>query len=160
MTGPAGQPTNTTAAALRVEDVGPPTRPTGRLALAQLRFVRHYLEMVVAMVVGMIVLDPLESLLASALGRPDALAGMAVGSLLMAANMTVAMAGWMLLRRHRLRLVGEMAAGMNVPYLTLLVTMWGAMSAHTLMIAGHVLMFLGMIAVMLARRQEYLHPGR
>ena len=57
-----------------------------------LRFVLHYLEMVVAMVVGMMALAPL---------WPDAwLARGDLHAVAMAVNMTVAMAAWMAIRRH------------------------------------------------------------
>jgi hypothetical protein len=124
------------------------------------RFTVHYLAMVLAMMVGMVALGPLESLLAGALGRPDLLDGTTVHTLTMAANMTVAMAAWMRFRGHRWRSIAEMSAGMNVPFLVLLVPLWaGLISRSTLMMAGHVLMLLGMAAVMLARRQEYIHHG-
>lgn len=135
-----------------------PGRPSLTGRTAAFRFARHYVEMVLAMVVGMVVLGPLESLLASAMSAPDALDGTTVTALLMAANMTVAMAAWMRFRGHRPRLIAEMSAGMNVPFLVPLVPLSvGGISEHTLMMAGHVLMFLGMFAAMLARRQEYIH---
>ena len=57
-----------------------------------LRFVLHYLEMVVAMVVGMMALAPL---------WPDAwLARGDMHAVAMAVDMTVAMAAWMAIRRH------------------------------------------------------------
>ncbi|WP_020578485.1 hypothetical protein [Actinopolymorpha alba] len=125
------------------------------------RFALHYLEMVVAMVVGMVALGPLERLLAQALGRPDALDGTTVSALLMAANMTVTMSLWMRIRGHRWRLIAEMSAGMDVPFLLLLVPLWiGAISEMTHMMAGHVLMFVGMAAAMLFRRHEYTHHHR
>jgi hypothetical protein len=131
----------------------------GRPAL--LRFALHYAEMVAAMVAGMVVLDPLESLLASALGHPHALHGTTVGALLMAANMTVAMAGWMRFRGHRPQLIAEMIAGMNVPFLALLVPFQvGVTGEHALLMPGHALMFLGMAVAMLARRHEYMRTCR
>lgn len=127
---------------------------------ALLGFARHYLEMVLAMVIGMVALDPLESLLASAMGQPHALHGTVAMALVMAANMTVAMAAWMRFRRHRPRLIAEMAAGMNVPFLALLVAFWGVDGEHPVLMSGHLLMFLGMSVAMLARRHEYVHRGR
>jgi hypothetical protein len=132
-------------------------RPHPRRAwrTAVLRFARHYMEMVAAMLVGTVGLGLLESLLASAIGRPHALDGSTVSALLMAANMTVAAAAWMCLRGHRLRLIGEMVAGMNVGFLAMVPLWIGATSHHTLIMAGHELMFLGMLIAMLARRQHY-----
>ncbi|MEQ4204356.1 hypothetical protein [Actinopolymorpha sp. B9G3] len=123
--------------------------------MAVLCFARHYVEMVAVMLVGMVALGRLESLLASAVGRPHALDGTTVSALLMAANMTVVVAAWMCLRGHHLRLIGEMVAGMNVGFLAMVPLWIGATSHHTLMMAGHELMFLGMLVVMLARRQHY-----
>ena len=120
-----------------------------------LRFVRHYMEMAGAMLVGTVALDRVESLLASAIGRPHALAGTTVSAPLMATNMTVVMAAWMFLRGHRLRLIAEMIAGMNVGFLALAPQWIGATGHHTQMMAGHELMFLGMLVAMLARRQHY-----
>lgn len=122
---------------------------------AVLRFARHYLEMVAAMLAGMVALGRLESLLASTIGRPHALAGPTVSALLMAANMTVGVAAWMCLRRHRVRLIGEMIAGMSVGFLALAPQWIGATCHDTLVMAGHELMFLGMLVAMLARRQHY-----
>jgi hypothetical protein len=133
------------------------SRPLQRAA--RLRFARHYLEMVGAMVAGMVLLAPLESLVASVLGHPHVLDAAMVTALLMAANMTVATAGWMWLRRHRPRLIAEMAAGMNVPFLVLVLV--APLQGHASgehghgMISGTVLTIMGMSAAMLARRQEY-----
>ena len=47
---------------------------------------------------------------------------------------------------------------MYLPFVVLLVPYWlGAMSAMTVMIAGHVIMFPLMLAVMLWRRADYWH---
>jgi hypothetical protein len=120
-----------------------------------MRFARHYMEMAGAMLVGTVALGLLESLLASAVGRPHALHGTPVSALLMAVNMSVAMATWMWLRGHRLRLIGEMVAGMTVGFLALAPQWIGATGHHAPMAAGHELMFLGMLVAMLARREHY-----
>jgi hypothetical protein len=57
------------------------------------RFAIHYLEMVVAMVAGMVILGSAESLVFVAAGRPPSLGEAGVGALVMASNMAVAMAG-------------------------------------------------------------------
>jgi hypothetical protein len=122
-------------------------RPTSRRLL---RFAGHYLEMVVAMVVGMIVLDPLWP--AEWLARPD------VHAVVMATDMTVAMGLWMRIRRHSWTRTAEMCAVMYLPFVALLVPYWlGALSGTALMVAGHVVMFPLMLAAMLWRRAEYLH---
>jgi hypothetical protein len=118
-----------------------------------LRFALHYLEMVIAMFVGMIALGPLWSW-----GWPGLSDFPAVDALVMAANMTIGMAAWMLIRRHRRHLVAEMSAAMFLPFLVLLVPYaFGAISGGAVMMGGHMLMFLTMLAAMLWRHAEYRH---
>jgi hypothetical protein len=114
------------------------------------RFVGHYLEMVVAMIVGMVALAPLWP--AVWVARTD------VHVMTMAIDMTIAMALWMRIRRHSWPRTAEMSATMFLPFLVLLVPYWlGALSAMGVMIAGHVIMFPLMLAVMLWRRADYWH---
>ena len=113
--------------------------------------VRHYLEMVVAMVVGMVVLGPLEALLWPGVDdRVD------VHALVMATNMAVAMAAWMRFRGHAWPAIVEMSAAMYVPFAVLLVPYWaGAVSGSFLFTAGHVLMLPAMALAMWWRLDEY-----
>lgn len=136
------------------------SRPSRRTGVR--RFALDYAGMVAAMAVGMVALRPPESLLAAVSGQPHALDGETTGALLMAMNMTVGMAAWMWLRGHRLRLIVETAAGMNLPFLAPVVALWGGLiNHHTLMTAGHVPMLLGMLVAMLARREAHIRvPGR
>ncbi|MGW3998428.1 hypothetical protein ACWEF6_33485 [Amycolatopsis sp. NPDC004772] len=114
------------------------------------RFTGHYVEMVVAMLVGMVALTPLWP--SAWLDRPD------VDALVMATDMTVAMVLAMALRRHSWPRIAEMAAVMYLPFVALLVPYWlGAISGMTLMVAGHVIMFPLMLAAMVWRRAEYWH---
>ncbi|ALG14645.1 DUF6010 family protein [Kibdelosporangium phytohabitans] len=117
------------------------------------RFARHYAEMVVAMVAGMLLFGPLWSISLgwwSTLARPD------VSALVMATNMTVGMSIWMRVRGHGWAPIAEMGAAMYVPFLVLFVPYWlDVISADALMIGGHVLMLPAMFAVMLLRRSEY-----
>jgi hypothetical protein len=114
------------------------------------RFVGHYLEMVVAMVVGMVALAPLWP--EAWLSRGD------LHAVAMAVDMTAAMAAWMLVRRHTWPRIVEMSAAMVVPFAVLLVPYWlGALSAGALMIAAHVVMFPLMLAAMIWRRADYWH---
>jgi flagellar biosynthetic protein FliP len=114
------------------------------------RFVGHYLEMVAAMVVGMVALAPLWP--QAWLVRAD------VDAVVMATNMTVAMVAWMRIRRHPWPRTLEMAAVMYLPFLALLVPYWlGALTGTALMVAGHVIMFPLMLAAMVWRRRDYLH---
>jgi hypothetical protein len=139
---PEERPTMTS---LTVPAVQP--RPLRRRVL---RFVGHYLEMLAAMAVGMMLLAPLWPDAWTA--RPD------VDALVMAANMTIGMALWMAIRRHTTRQITEMSAAMVAPFLVLLVPYWlGAISGDAVMLVGHVLMFATMLAAMLLRRDEYAH---
>ena len=126
--------------------IAPPRTTARKLA----RFTGHYVEMVAAMLIGMMALHPLWP--SSWLERAD------VAALVMATNMTVAMTAAMLLRRHSWPRIAEMAAAMYLPFVVLLVPFWlGAIGGGTVMVAGHVLMFPLMLAAMVWRRAEYWH---
>jgi hypothetical protein len=118
-----------------------------------LRFVLHYVEMVIAMFVGMVVLGAFWSWAWPGLAdRP------ALDALVMGADMTLGMAVWMLIRRHRWALIAEMSAAMFLPFVVLLVPYaFGAISGHAVMMGGHMLMFVTMLAAMLWRHHEYRH---
>jgi peptidoglycan/LPS O-acetylase OafA/YrhL len=119
-------------------------------------FVRHYLEMVIAMVVGMMVLAPLWTLLSRGLERPELRDRTELLTLTMATDMTLGMAAWMRYRGHSWRPIAEMGAAMFVPFIILFVPLWaGLISEDALMIAGHAVMLVAMLVVMLARPQEY-----
>jgi hypothetical protein len=126
-----------------------PTTPVGH-------FVHHYLQMVVAMLVGMIALGPVWSLAGDALGITALLHQPEPTVLVMATNMTIAMCGWMRYRGHRWRPTLEMAAAMYLPFLALFPPLWlGILSPPGLMLYGHLLMLPAMAAAMLLRPGEY-----
>jgi hypothetical protein len=126
------------------------TEATRTTARKLARFAGHYVEMVVAMLIGMVALGPLWP--AAWLERP------AVDAIVMATNMTVAMVLAMALRRHAWPRIAEMAAVMYLPFAALLVPYGlGAISGTALMVAGHVIMFPLMLAAMVWRRAEYWH---
>jgi hypothetical protein len=132
------------------------TRTTAR------HFIRHYLEMVAAMIVGMLVLGPVWSLGLDALGAPALLDRPELNALVMATNMTIAMSAWMRYRGHHWPATAEMAAAMYVPFIVLFIPLWlDLLSPAGLIILGHVLMLAGMAAVMLLRPAEYTghHTG-
>jgi len=117
------------------------------------RFTLHYVEMVLAMFVGMGVLA-----LSWMLIWPDLDEYPVADTLVMAANMTIGMAAWMALRGHGRQMIVEMSAAMVAPFLLLLVPYTaGVITADTVMMAGHMLMFLTMLAAMLLRREDYLN---
>ncbi len=116
-------------------------------------FVRLYLEMVVAMFAGMLVLGAVVALV-----WPGLTARADVGAMVMATNMAIGMGAWMRFRGHSWRGIAEMSAAMYAPFLVLLVPFWaGAIGEHALMTWGHVLMLPAMAAVMLLRPAEYAH---
>jgi hypothetical protein len=121
-------------------------------------FIRHYLEMVLAMFVGMAVLGlPLAAMGSGwhelAVDKP------ALGFLGMATSMTVPMVGWMLFRGHGWRANAEMSAAMFVPTFAVIALVSADMVTDTgvLMTIEHVAMFAAMAGVMLARPAEYIH---
>ena len=132
-----------------------------RRGTALRRFTLHYVEMVVAMVVGMVVLGPLEILVLNAAGWSSVLNHAGVDGLMMATNMTVAMAGWMRFRGHTRAPIIERSAAMYVPFLLLLVPLRQELiTEDTFVLGGHVLMLFGMLLAMLLRLEEYTgHPG-
>jgi flagellar biosynthetic protein FliP len=120
------------------------------------RFVRHYLEMVVAMTAGMVVLGPAESLLLDPVGWAELRAHPEINALVMATNMAVAMVAWMRLSGHGWAATAEMAAAMYLSFVVLFPPLWlGALSGTGLLVLGHVLMLVAMAFVMLRRRDEY-----
>ena len=117
--------------------------PTGR-------FVIHYVEMLLAMFAGMLVLwMPLV-----ALGRPDATELELLG---MAFTMTVPMVAWMRYRGHGWAPATEMAAAMFLPTFAAIVLLWAGLveDGHAPMMIQHVAMFPAMLVAMLLRRGEY-----
>ncbi len=133
-------------------------RPTWTRA-AVWHFVRHYLEMVVAMVLGMAVLGPVESVVLDPLGWQSVRAVSELNALVMATNMTVAMVAWMRYRGHGWRANTEMAASMVLPTFAAIVLLGvGVMTdIDTLLVVEHVAMLLGMLGAMLLRLDEYTH---
>jgi len=121
-------------------------------------FLRHYLEMVVAMFLGMAVLGL--PLYAAGTGWHElAIESPAIGFLGMATSMTVPMVGWMIYRGHGRRANMEMSASMFVPTFAVIALTWADVVTDTgaLMTIEHVAMFVAMAAVMLLRPAEYIH---
>jgi deazaflavin-dependent oxidoreductase (nitroreductase family) len=124
-------------------------------------FLRHLVEMIVAMLIGMAALGAVVSLGFALLGHSNLLHYAGLRGLLMSAYMTVGMAVWMRHRGHGWSSVGEMAAAMFVPYLALIGPfVGGSIPADQFLGAMHVLMLPCMIAVMLHRREEYSRDHR
>jgi hypothetical protein len=127
-------------------------------------FVRHYLEMVVAMFVGMVALGmPLAALLGAAgidvsAWQTDARELLLIG---MAVTMSVPMAAWMRYRGHGWAPVWEMTASMFAPSFAAIALLWGGMvdDSDALLLIQHVGMLPSMLAVMLFRLDEYTGHG-
>jgi hypothetical protein len=124
------------------------------------RFWRHYLEMVLVMMVGMGVLALPVAALADAAGPvwPAAAGDGPVATLVrMAVAMTVPMVPWMRWRGHAWRPTLEMVGAMVVPTagVVMLAATGVATSLDSLMVVEHTAMLAGMFAVMAARPGDH-----
>ena len=142
-------------------DARRPLRRFG-MTVGNRHFVRHYLEMVAAMFLGMTLLGMPAGWALDALGTStseltdNAPALMLLG---MMVTMTVPMVGWMRYRGHGRRANTEMAASMLLPTLAAIGLLAAGVLTDfgTLMAVEHVAMLLGMLAAMLLRPDEYAH---
>lgn len=119
--------------------------------------VRHYLEMVAAMVVGMVTLLPVWTAVAR---RSEAswMVATEVEVLAMATAMAVPMAGWMIVRGHGAAAIVEMCLAMYAGFVALFPLLWSDLIGRaTLHGLGHVAMLLLMALVMVRRPHENLH---
>lgn len=120
------------------------------------RFIRHYVEMVLAMVGGMMLLAPVESLLLDPVGWAEIRDRPELRALIMATNMSVPMVAWMWYRRHSWVATGQMVAAMYLPFVAFFPLLWlDVLSGTAVMVAGHVLMLPAMTVAMLWRVREY-----
>jgi hypothetical protein len=127
-------------------------------------FFRHFGEMFLAMMVGMMALAGLDAAAFAAGGTsiPDVKdSAPEAWGLLMAVNMTVGMTVWMRHRRHSWAMCAEMAGAMFIPAVAAIVLFWCAV-IHGTAIGGVTMagMVPAMIAVMLLRLSEYSQPVR
>jgi hypothetical protein len=127
-------------------------------------FIRHYVEMVVAMFAGMAVLGiPTEWLLGAAGTSMHELKtdAPALHFLWMAVIMTTPMVALMRWRGHSWRPCWEMAGSMFAPTFLVIALMWTGIEEDlgALMVLEHVLMLPSMLAVMLMRFSEYAGCG-
>jgi hypothetical protein len=122
-------------------------------------FIRHYVEMVVVMFVGMGVLAMPVHWTLSAVGTSYSELGDAAMLFGMAVTMTAPMVAWMAWRGHTGRANVEMAASMFLPTFAVIALLWAKVveDAGVLMVGEHVAMLLGMLAAMLLRRAEYTY---
>jgi hypothetical protein len=128
-------------------------------------FIRHYLEMLAAMFLGMAVLGIPVLMALGAAGvssaelRADAPALLLLG---MGVTMTVPMVAWMRFRGHGSRASKEMAASILVPTAGVIALLGAGLASDigTLLMAEHVVMLPSMLVAMLLRREEYSHGHR
>ena len=122
-------------------------------------FVVHYVEMVIAMFVGMIVLSLVQEGLIAASGADRigrALDGPVVSLFVMTAYMVIGMGGWMAIRRHPPRHNLEMNAAMVAP---LVVVVPLQIAGLDMMMALHLAMFASMLGFMWWRRPRAAAPS-
>ena len=125
-------------------------------------FIRHYIEMLVAMFLGMAVLGTPAILALGATGvssaelQSDAPALMLLG---MGITMTVPMVAWMRYRGHGWAASNEMAASMLIPTAGVIALLGAGLvgDVGTLLAIEHVVMLPSMLVAMLLRRDEYSH---
>ncbi len=134
----------------------------GRLSASIRPFVRHYIEMVVVMFAGMVLLGVPAGWALTAFGTSSSeLTDNAPALMLlsMAVTMTAPMVAWMRYRGHGWRANIEMAASMVLPTLAAIAVLAGGAMTDigTLLVWEHVAMLLGMLAAMLLRLDEYTH---
>ena len=127
------------------------------------RFLRHFFELVVVMMGGMVALGAAFGAFHQlALGSGYANAWrdhVGLAAFAMAFNMTVPMVLWMRYRGHSWERGGEMALAMNLPLLPALVLYgFGAIPARGVLGMQMMLMIPAMLAAMLYRKEEYAAP--
>jgi flagellar biosynthetic protein FliP len=124
------------------------------------RFLRHYLEMVAAMFVGMVVLGATVRGVLAFTGREFPPQYPELVSLEMAFDMSVGMVAWMRHRGHGWPSTLQMAGAMFAPAVALLPLLWlGLIADESLLVLEHLAMFPLMFLVMRRRRAEYGDPS-
>jgi hypothetical protein len=131
-----------------------PAAATGKRA-----FVRHFVEMILAMFLGMGVFGALATLIFIAAGSSLTDQSVGLRVTLMGVYMTIPMIAWMRYRGHSAARNLEMAASMMVPSLIVAAVAWaGALEADAALGIQHAIMIPAMLGVMLWRYDEYARP--
>jgi hypothetical protein len=123
-------------------------------------FLRHYVEMVIAMFLGMAVLGMPAIVALGAVGvssselRSDAPALLLLG---MGVTMTAPMVAWMRYRGHAWSISSEMAAAMLIPTAGVIALLASGVAEDigAQLLVEHVVMLPAMLVAMLLRRDEY-----
>jgi hypothetical protein len=122
-------------------------------------FVRHFIEMIVAMFLGMGVFGGLAIAIFAAAGSSLTDQSVGLRVMLMSVYMTIPMVGWMRYRGHDWAGTTEMAASMIVPSAIVAAVAWGgALGAGAALAIQHSIMIPAMLGVMLWRYEDYAHP--
>ena len=127
-----------------------------RYVVAGWHFTRHLLEMVVAMMAGMMVLGVAVGIL----GEPSGEVNLLVEYGVMGVFMSAPMVAWMRYRGHAWSDGLEMTAAMFAPMFALVLPVelgLVGLSGHALMMLSHVAMIGGMVLLMLYRLDRYAH---
>ena len=120
------------------------------------RFLRHYLEMVAAMLVGMVALGAAARGVLALVGLQFPAQYPELAALEMAVTMSAAMVTWMRHRGHGWASTLEMAGAMFAPAVALIPLRWlGLIAGDALLVLEHLAMFPLMYLVMLRRRAEH-----
>jgi hypothetical protein len=120
------------------------------------RFLTHYIEMLVAMAAGMLVLFPVWKMAIDGTAPTSLLRSVEVDTMVMATAMSVPMVGWMRRRGHDWAPAWEMSLAMYAGFIVLYPFLWaGLLDETAVMSYGHVLMLAFMLLAMLWRRHEY-----
>jgi hypothetical protein len=127
-----------------------------RYVVAGWHFTRHLLEMVVAMMAGMMVLGVAVGIL----GEPSGEVNLLVEYGVMGVFMSAPMVAWMRYRGHTWSDGLEMTGAMLIPMFALVLPVeLGVveLTGHSLMMLSHVAMIGGMVLLMLYRLDRYAH---
>jgi hypothetical protein len=120
------------------------------------RFLRHYLEMVAAMLIGMVVLGGLVRGLLFLAGLRYPTQYPELVAMEMAFTMSAGMAVWMHHRGHGWLSTLEMVGAMFAPAVALIPLLWlGVIGGDALLLLEHLAMFPLMFLAMWRRRAEY-----
>ena len=122
------------------------------------RFLHHYVEMLVVMVVSMMMLGGLFWGIMAVFGHGNLRHYVGVRALVMTVNMAIGMTVWMRFRRHGWATTLEMDAAMVLPFALLIGPYWaGLLPGGAFLGVEHLLMLPLMFLVMLRRYDEYAH---
>jgi hypothetical protein len=121
-------------------------------------FARHFGEMVLAMLLGMMVLGGAAELLFAVAGSSLSVQSGGAQVMLMGFNMTVPMVIWMSYRGHAAARNVEMALSMIVPSIVAAGLAWaGVLESAAALGVQHAVMIPAMLGVMLWRYEDYSH---